>query len=625
MFDYAMLGLDTTGECTINITNNTYMTPGMIFDGTPRGDGNGTRQVAFYLEVDPNIIESSPIYFTPPDDTDPSAQPWINFCATIMTYSEDRMLINWIDFELFFYTETTNQGFFSERRYLVETGGEKGASQQLNEDRFTTNEPFHRHLLRCLDGFDAVFNANEGNKASSPAQEGTLSPELAIVLSPENAVDFGGDRAEYNIEDAYNVIGYVCDANLTRLHESEQEALLYPGDTTVRICVERNNNCVRDNIYIRRIDAFAFFQDTKRQVAVEPVNKPAASGLTELYCESGSELCYFETILDAKFFTKVGQVTGLGAASLQFGSSSSQRRVMQQMDEDISRTRGFDMTFNVTSEEPLVETAGEVSDSTETTMLLYGIVGGACFIIIAMWCAYVRYKHMRGRNHQDTGRESKSNKSAGNVGSGLGDCSHGSTDNLDVGDIESMADATKGSDHDQSQREDYSIAIVYGLDDSDVESITDISVTSPQSMDKAHIGTVTGCCLSDLPILTSAYSSQSDIVRKNKKPKHKKHLSVPKISHYSTKTEASQKRSTSVTMGKNAVVLSNLHTRTELTMPRLPKPPTGIARSMSLPSTIHNHKHGGSKKHGKKKKKRSKSSEHNRSSVDLWIEPKALH
>jgi hypothetical protein len=64
MFTYDMYRHDSDGKCTININNNAYLAPGMTFDSTPRGIGNGTRQVAMYLKADSNIIESSEIYYT---------------------------------------------------------------------------------------------------------------------------------------------------------------------------------------------------------------------------------------------------------------------------------------------------------------------------------------------------------------------------------------------------------------------------------------------------------------------------------------------------------------------------------------------------------------------------------
>jgi hypothetical protein len=57
MFNYVMYARDgPDGECTVDITDNSYLTPGMVFDELPRGDGSGMRQVAFYLEADSNMI-----------------------------------------------------------------------------------------------------------------------------------------------------------------------------------------------------------------------------------------------------------------------------------------------------------------------------------------------------------------------------------------------------------------------------------------------------------------------------------------------------------------------------------------------------------------------------------------
>jgi hypothetical protein len=65
MFAWYMFRNDVNGDCTIDITDNPYLTPGMVFDARRRGDGKYQRQVAFYLEADANLIETSPIYHPP--------------------------------------------------------------------------------------------------------------------------------------------------------------------------------------------------------------------------------------------------------------------------------------------------------------------------------------------------------------------------------------------------------------------------------------------------------------------------------------------------------------------------------------------------------------------------------
>jgi hypothetical protein len=68
-------------------------------------------------------------------------------------------------------------------------------------------------------------------------------------------------------------------------------------------CVERNALCIQDGVYLRDIVAFSFFRDSLVQVAIRPVGQEPSHGLTELHCEPGSHLYWFETLLRADFFT----------------------------------------------------------------------------------------------------------------------------------------------------------------------------------------------------------------------------------------------------------------------------------------------------------------------------------
>jgi hypothetical protein len=93
---------------------------------------------------------------------------------------------------------------------------------------------------------------------------------------------------------------------------------------------------------MRRIDAFSWFRDHHRQIAIAPVNLPTPNGLTEVHCVRGSHKCWFETLLMADFFASAGSVTGSGATSLQFGSSSATtRRSLQENNDNVGKREGF--------------------------------------------------------------------------------------------------------------------------------------------------------------------------------------------------------------------------------------------------------------------------------------------
>ena len=79
----------------MDITDNEYIKPSLLFDDTPKGDGNCTRQVAAYYEVDPNLLPFSDIYYIPEND---SEKAYINYCTRLNIFSEsDANLVTWVD------------------------------------------------------------------------------------------------------------------------------------------------------------------------------------------------------------------------------------------------------------------------------------------------------------------------------------------------------------------------------------------------------------------------------------------------------------------------------------------------------------------------------------------------
>ena len=146
------------------------------------------------------------------------------------------------------------------------------------------------------------------------------------------------------------------------------------GDS-VRVCVKRNAKSIRDNIFIRYIDAFAFFKwgnEALRQIAIRPTAVEAKNGLTEVFCEKGSDECYFTTYLMGGFFETSGVVTGSGKATMQFndktgvyGTRGRRRSLVQEGDVPgrslDAETKPFEAAENINSQMKVAETAGSVS------------------------------------------------------------------------------------------------------------------------------------------------------------------------------------------------------------------------------------------------------------------------
>jgi hypothetical protein len=387
-----------TGECTVDITENSFLTPGMVFDETPRGDGSGMRQVALYLEADSNMIASSSVYYTPEELGDPDALPYINFCLKLMLSNDDDRLVNWMDIEFFFFLQLSNVGFFGDRRTLLASANiieeEEEEDSSLVLPWFQNHEQRRRKLLNCFDGFSIVFFVGTGLTASPAPTAPTISPapspaDGGFVIDPKKPLDLKREKTFVNANEFYNVIAYLCDDDLEPLSADEQATFVRSqGSATLKICIERNAKCVRDSVYIRRIDAFSWFRGNVRQIAVAPVNLPADNGLTEVHCVRGSHKCWFESLLMAGFFTTPGLVSGSGAASLQFGSSSSSttRRFLQENNDNVKKTRGFSLTFVLTTEEFVAEEEAfyNMYDDDEEVLKLGGIMGIVIACLLAL-------------------------------------------------------------------------------------------------------------------------------------------------------------------------------------------------------------------------------------------------
>jgi hypothetical protein len=419
MFSYIMFARDgADGEsCSVDITDNNYLTPGMVYDEVPQGDGSGgMRQVAFYLETDSNIISSSPVYFTPEEIGNPDALPFVNFCIRLMISDENAQLINWLDIEFFFFLQLSNVGFMQDRRTLLASAHIQEDDEEENTSLvlpwFQTHEQRRRKLvLNCFDGFGVVFDvALTATPTISPAPIApTVSPAPTpydgIVINPKKPLNLTRATSKFNASEYYNVIAYLCDDDLEQLTASNEQVTFVrsQGSATLKVCIERNAKCVRDSVYMRRIDAFSWFRDNVRQIAVAPVNLPADNGLTEVHCVRGSHKCWFETLLMAGFFTTPGLVSGSGAASLQFGSSSSAtRRFLQENNDIMEKTRGFSMTFVATTEEFVAkEKASFKRDDKEEVLKLGGILGIvlACLFSSSLGCGLVLLWRRRGYQH----------------------------------------------------------------------------------------------------------------------------------------------------------------------------------------------------------------------------------
>jgi tetrahydromethanopterin S-methyltransferase subunit F len=361
---------DSNSQCSVDISGNPYMLPNLVFDDTPRGDGSGFRYVGLSLETESNLIKSSPIYME--YNADGNLRGQVEFCLRVELRMEDGRLVNFVDIEftlfMFFKHVDFEAGKDNRRDLNLASESNYDNKENLHDDgRFSlqsNNEDLvdqgRRHLLNCFDGFGVVLNVGTQSPTASPVPTApTVSPaptpastqtdddDFTINVKPHN---FTQGKRYFNTTDFYNVEAYLCDDDLNPLDSSSVRT---QASGTLRVCVQRNAKCVRDSVFMKQIDAFSFFRDGYRQVAIAPVGQEAANGLTELHCQRASHMCWFETLLSAQFFTSPGWVAGSGSATLQFGSATERR--LQENNDNLGKTRGINFAFELTTDEFVYE------------------------------------------------------------------------------------------------------------------------------------------------------------------------------------------------------------------------------------------------------------------------------
>ena len=171
------------------------------------------------------------------------------------------------------------------------------------------------------------------------------------------------DPAAFSAFQKYFVEGYICDDNL------EEVLVILPltQGENIRVCVVPEEVALLDGVLLRRIDSFTYIRQKPKDgttIIQEAVRDGATANdaTTELFCERGSEVCYFDTVLRSDFFFGRGEVYGFGEAWLQYGKGTIRKlqfsvmtpphdRVLQDVDGGFAGASGFNLRFVVAPED----------------------------------------------------------------------------------------------------------------------------------------------------------------------------------------------------------------------------------------------------------------------------------
>jgi hypothetical protein len=151
-------------------------------------------------------------------------------------------------------------------------------------------------------------------------------------------------RVTNTANQVYLLDGYQCNDANDALTEAELAATRNQG-SVIRVCVKPDAEATADGIKMRSIDEFTFTRDTISQPAITSANTQSDNGLTSLSCTSGADVCSFETILFAAFYTTAGTVAGSGTGSMQFGAR--RLRALQATLPEAAATSELELDFGI--------------------------------------------------------------------------------------------------------------------------------------------------------------------------------------------------------------------------------------------------------------------------------------
>eukprot|EP00980_Cylindrotheca_fusiformis_P003940 scaffold871_cov130-Cylindrotheca_fusiformis.AAC.17 len=193
-----------------------------------------------------------------------------------------------------------------------------------------------------------------------------------------------------NIE--YGLVAFQCtgkDANGAGI-ENTNPGTFNQGDV-ITVCVEPDDIAQGDSVYMRQVERFEYVlleedgvtESNTRQLAID-VDNPAAGtrgamfGLTNIDNCLGEIACKIETILFATFYARPGTVTGLGSATMQFGTIGSDGDFTQRklrgaerslQADDAAAAGEFDVNFDIASNDAFDQNSGAASNMAILSLL----------------------------------------------------------------------------------------------------------------------------------------------------------------------------------------------------------------------------------------------------------------
>mmetsp|Transcript_48691 Transcript_48691/g.117777 ORF Transcript_48691/g.117777 Transcript_48691/m.117777 type:complete len:1161 (-) Transcript_48691:152-3634(-) len=205
----------------------------------------------------------------------------------------------------------------------VDTDNDDSASRSVtisagDDDDDDTGSNIFDHVTRQFDTLQA-----EGD-------DGVEVDVSSSTCAGQGSAQWAGDGVfivEHPLTRLYRADAFLCDEDNNRLIP-EQNPL--GVGSIARVCVTPEQLAIRENVVIRSIDTFTWTEDASDRT---PLNQTAittnqqAEATTQIYCERGSLVCAFETVLDVSFYDNQGFIDGRGVVWFEFGPGATSRNL----------------------------------------------------------------------------------------------------------------------------------------------------------------------------------------------------------------------------------------------------------------------------------------------------------
>jgi len=212
---------------------------------------------------------------------------------------------------------------------------------------------------------------------------------------------------QLNMKISYTLDAFECNYSLVPI-----PILSYQQGDVIRICIKPGEVAENDGLSMRKIDSMSFQKDGIEDYFAIFGGQEDFLGFSELFCTSGSPICYVDTLLKAEWFAEQGFVEVSGIATLQFGSSRRRRSLSSMNDEDQQRVLQlgenndkelgrFSVKFPVTTfQETMVQRNNNNDNIVSQTQAVLLVV--LCFLqitscIFVLWIRHTRQSRKSGQ------------------------------------------------------------------------------------------------------------------------------------------------------------------------------------------------------------------------------------